>query len=293
MGKLLPVCTYQGGKQRLSDKIVDIISNEKYENSEIFYELCCGSGAVSLKIVENGVFQPEDITMVDSSMWGGFWREVGKGYNIDSFIKEKEKLPHDKSDIKDYLKNLSLQEVDYSSNNRYNIFLLLQAGAFGGKPVQLSKDKNYWDTCSFRNYWTPTEFSKRRSPVNPMMPMPDTMHSRLDLVARKMKNVNGVEGDINDIISFENNSVIYIDPPYQDTSGYGDNNVDIYSYLSQIRSTCKLQRKKVKIFVSEGFPLDGANKIWQLSGKRDKGGINGNRKTTNEEWLSMIEVDYE
>ena len=44
--------------------------------------------------------------------------------------------------------------------------------------------------------------------------------------------------------------------------------------------------KKAKIFLSEGKQLfDNAIRI---SGERKKGGINGDRKSNNEEWLNII-----
>ena len=43
--KLLPPCAYQGGKQRLANQICDII-DEREGSDFVFYDLCCGSGAV-------------------------------------------------------------------------------------------------------------------------------------------------------------------------------------------------------------------------------------------------------
>lgn len=54
--KLIPPCTYQGGKQRYAKQIVDIMFKENNicENTK-FYDLCCGSGAITLEIINRGI----------------------------------------------------------------------------------------------------------------------------------------------------------------------------------------------------------------------------------------------
>ena len=54
--KLEIPCSYQGGKQRLAKQIVDIF----YEENDIddhtqFYDMCCGSGAISVELLNRGV----------------------------------------------------------------------------------------------------------------------------------------------------------------------------------------------------------------------------------------------
>ena len=56
-------------------------------------------------------------------------------------------------------------------------YLLLQAGAFGSKWIGIEGNK--WTNNTFRSYWLPTETSNRKSPVNPMMPLPNTLYERV------------------------------------------------------------------------------------------------------------------
>ena len=65
MDKLIVPCSYQGGKQRLAKKIVDIIFEQNEINEDTkFYDLCCGSGAITLELINRGI-HPSNITMVD------------------------------------------------------------------------------------------------------------------------------------------------------------------------------------------------------------------------------------
>ena len=77
--KLLPPCAYQGGKQRLANQICDII--EEREGSDfVFYDLCCGSGAVSLEMINRG----HSVVMIDKGPFGAVWEKVGNGdFKID------------------------------------------------------------------------------------------------------------------------------------------------------------------------------------------------------------------
>lgn len=55
MAKLQVPCSYQGGKSRLVSKIVDIFFEENEINDDThFYDLCCGSGAISIELINMG-----------------------------------------------------------------------------------------------------------------------------------------------------------------------------------------------------------------------------------------------
>lgn len=77
---IVPAVTYQGGKGRLGGSIVETIG---LPTDGQFFDLCCGSGAVSIAAIKAG--QPADrITMIDVSPWGLFWRMIGNGsFDID------------------------------------------------------------------------------------------------------------------------------------------------------------------------------------------------------------------
>ena len=155
-----------------------------------------------------------------------------------------------------------------------------QAGSFGSKCIDVKDGK--WINATFRNYWTPTETSNRRSPVNPMMPMPNTLYIRVKNIVNNLSgNINVINSDISKINwVFDKNSIIYIDPPYKNTSGYFND----FDYESFIESN----RIYANIYISEGYKIDNADSSVLLSKGRTKGNINGNiKKGPTEEWLNI------
>lgn len=279
--KLVPPCSYQGGKQRLAKQIVDIIFEQNDINEDTkFYDLCCGSGAITLELINRGI-HPNNITMIDKGVYGAFWNSVANNeFDLEIFKSEIDKLPEIK-DIQKYLQELSNQDVN-SDKLEYH-YLLLQSGSFGSKQIWI--ENNRWKNNSFRSYWLPTETSSRRSPVNPMMPMPNTLYNRVkDIVDYLGGNVNAINSDISKIKwRFDNNSIVYIDPPYKNTTKYGND----FNYEEFIINN----RTYVNIYVSEGYKMDDVNNAILLSKGRTKGNISGDvKKKPVEEWLNIYKL---
>lgn len=137
--KLTPPCSYQGGKQRLSKQIVDIIFEQnKIDENTQFYDLCCGSGAIGLELINRGI-NPKNITMIDNGVYGGFWTSISNNsFDLNIFKEEIDKLPSIEN-IQQYLKDLSNQEVN---KDRYIYhYLLLQSGSFGSKQIWIEDNK--------------------------------------------------------------------------------------------------------------------------------------------------------
>lgn len=280
--KLVPPCSYQGGKQKLAKQIIDIIYEENNINNEtIFYDLCCGSGSVSLELINRG-FNPNNITMIDNSCFGQFWEDISNNkFDIKIFEQEINKIPSLES-IQQYLKNLSNEYVNKEKIVYH--YLLLQAGAFGSKQIWIENNK--WKNNTFRNYWLPTETSNRRSPVNPMMPMPNTMFNRIENIINKLSsniiaNKEDVFYTINKINMNNKNIIIYIDPPYYNTTGYNES-FNIYELKDKIPNN-------ISIYISEGYEMNNIKKSHLLSNKNKKGNISGNtKKEPREEWLNFF-----
>lgn len=271
-------CTYQGGKQRIASQIVDILLNEHHINNETsFYDLCCGSGAISIELANRGI-SPERITMLDASSWGVFWIGIGRGtFNDDVFRAYLQGLPTDKKKYKEYLTALSLRPID---GHEAELFPILQANSFGGK--QISNKKGQWSNACFRDYWEPTETSIRRSPANPMQPSSGELLRRVDALIPGMKGVNCINKDVESVfdLPINQNSVVYVDPPYRNTTGYSycfDINHFIQRYLENFEAP---------LYVSEGVPMGPNPTKLYLHGAN--GGITGARKNKHEEWLSRF-----
>ena len=277
--KLIPPCSYQGGKQRLAKKIVDIIFEQNDINEDTkFYDLCCGSGAISLEIVNRGI-NPSNITMVDSGVYGHFWYSIANNqFDLNIFKQEIDNLPEVK-DIQQYLQKLSNKKVNLKMVDYH--YLLLQSGSFGSTQIWIENER--WKNNSFRSYWLPTETSSRRSPVNPMMPMPKTLYSRVENLVNELSGkINAINSNISNIdFCFDENSIIYIDPPYKNTARYS---VD-FDYDEFIKNNLK---KVSAIYVSEGYKFNSSDNSILLSKGRKKGNIRGNvKKKPVEEWLNI------
>lgn len=269
---LISPVTYQGGKSRLAAQIIEAMAVPK---SAVFYDLCCGSGAVSLAIVEQG-HPPDKVVMVDRGPWGTFWEAIGSGtFDFARFEQIVATLPSDPRDIKAKIEQMHRETPDVGDIPY--VFLLLQAAAIGGKAVSIEGGR--WRRgAGYRDFWEPTATSSRRSHVNPMMPMPSTILARVSEIMERMRGVTGMCADAATIRAVPS-SVAYIDPQYEGTTGY-PYSIDARTTAKQIGCVC---------WVSEGRAL-AAGAIC-LSEGRAKGGITGDRKReANMEWLSKFET---
>ena len=100
-------CAYQGGKQRIAHQIVDVLLAAAPSPNSRFYDLCCGSAAISIELVNRGV-DPSRICMLDISSWGSFWSAIGSGtFNMPAFDQLLSELPSDKRNFKEHVSALS------------------------------------------------------------------------------------------------------------------------------------------------------------------------------------------
>jgi len=188
------------------------------------------------------------------------------------FMSYIEAIPKNPRLIHDFMRELSMQPA---SRDTTEVFIILQAATFGGKALWIANDK--WCNNTFRSYWEPTATSSRRSHVNPMMPMSETLARRVQTVMQRM---HGVEAHWDDAatIEIEPGSLAYIDPPYLGTTAYG-HTLDAPALFGRVglSSIC---------YLSEGRKVGDEGILLHVG--RAKGGISGDRKVTiNQEWLSV------
>ena len=278
MSSLMRVpCSYQGGKQRVASQIVDLLLEAAPSTNSYFYDLCCGSGAVSIELVNRGI-DPSRIHMLDISSWGSFWTAIGSGtFNMGVFDQFLSNLPSDKHDFKTHMSELSKLPVD---NHEAEVYPIIQACSFGGK--QIWRDNGRWMNACFRNYWEPTATSVRRSPANPMQPSPVELRRRIVALVNGMEGVTCLKTDIMMLLEtpIPSDAVVYVDPPYKSTTGYGFG-LDITSFINTFREI-----SQAPLFISEGVPLNDDALMLTFGGA--KGGISGNRKGKHQEWLSRV-----
>jgi site-specific DNA-adenine methylase len=276
-------CTYQGGKQRLAQQIVDYMIRLSDKSSEVhYYDLCCGSGAITVELLNRGI-KPTQIIMCDIGSYGKFYKSVGEGtFDIDKFLKYSKQVPRDKSKVREYIQNLSKQDANIDEEY---VYLLLQASSFGGK--QIWREHNVWKNTSFRDYWQPTPTSSRRSPVNPMQPEIDKLEQRVINICKYAKGIKCYNTEIMSMVDVIKNDIhdkiIYIDPPYYNTTKYGFS----FSHQDFINSLMKVTNCPILLSEYQVF----SDKYIELNISGDKGGISGNRKTKSTEILNFYNVE--
>lgn len=279
--------SYQGGKQRVAGKIFEIM--EIADGDVDFIDLCCGSGAMSIEFINRGN-HPENVLMVDQSDWGMFWNQVSEGsFDMDMFEDIISGIPKDKEDIQNHLKEMS-KDTWYEEDgvDIIPLWLCLQAGSFGGKHIwsEVKDGVGSFRNASFRSYWKPTATSSRRSPVNPMMPMPSTLEDKVKCVVEGMASIKAICADVVEIdwkqydlnIRSKDRVIVFIDPPYENTTGYGFN----LQYVEWYQS----------LNLPEGYELwitdyKPHGEHWWSLNNTNKGGISGGGKK-REEILSRI-----
>ena len=123
-----------------------------------------------------------------------------------------------------------------------------------------------------------------------MMPMPETLYHRVENIVNQISGcIVASKENVFDALyrlntEWENgnkNVIIYIDPPYMNTTGYKDS-FDIYEIRRKI---CNYY----PIYISEGLKMEHTYKTYLLSKGRTKGNISGDvKKKPVEEWLNMF-----
>lgn len=261
---LLPPVSYQGGKRRQAPEIVRHMALDPEQE---FWDLCAGSGAVSLELISRG-HNPAKITMVDAGPWGDVWQLVGAGEfdlrTLEIICREVDVAP-DK--VPDALKEIALSILPTHFLAPY-AFLLLQSGSFGGRSV-VEKDGR-WSLSYIRR-----EAEGDKSPLNPH---PRAMQARFRAILRRAEGVVGLRAGVADV-SLPCACVAYCDPPYEGTARYG--------YDFSVKAWAEQAGRP--IYVSELKPLtDNARKLRS----RVSSGLNGGAVVDTSEYLSLFNADW-
>lgn len=201
---LPPPVSYQGGKRRQAPEIVRHMA---VDPEMPFYDLCCGSGAVSLELISRG-HDPAKITMVDAGPWGDVWRLVGAGeFDVNRLEHYAASVPDQTAETADALVTLRDSVAPDHPDAPY-VFLLLQSGSFGGKAIGVRGPK--WWGHSFR-----------RDLCRPLLlPSPHALVRRMRSICKRSAGVTGIRGCISRV-DVPHGAVSYLDPPYEGTAGYG------------------------------------------------------------------------
>ena len=93
-----------------------------------------------------------------------------------------------------------------------------------------------------------------------MMPLARTLLQRVEYLCKNAKGLTGIHGDVLKIAP-SIDSIVYIDPPYKNTTPYG-HAIDVVSYAKSIPNVC---------FVSEGCTVsDKAIRLSTSDNQKDR-----------------------
>jgi len=135
---LVPPVSYQGGKVRLASVILEKIFNNGEFECHQFYDVCCGSGAITVELINLDIIPKDKIVMIDNGPWGLVWQKICSGnFNLDHFRAMLDSIPQDLHLVKDYMEHLASQPVD--KGNAAEVFLMLQAASFEGKAIWIEE----------------------------------------------------------------------------------------------------------------------------------------------------------
>lgn len=276
--RLTPPCTYQGGKQRISRQVVDhIFSKSHIDDETSFFDVCCGSGAITIELLNRGV-SPDRIVMIDISSWGAVWSAIGAGkFDLGTLKSYLDLVPDDKSAIHAFATELAKEPASIDEIYKY---LILQACSFGGK--QIWREGDVWRNAFFRRHWLPTASSVRRSPANAMQPSPTALYERLARIVDAATGVRGLQADVSVLLEqdYDARAVIYVDPPYQNTTSYGFK-FELTDFVRTVQA-----KSPATVFVSEAAAV--SSDAVRINAEGPRGGISGNRRAAHEEWLNSF-----
>lgn len=267
-----------------------------------FYDLCCGTGAVTLRLISPhaqafpmtgckrdfatslldllGIRgqRPDKVVMADVGPWGEFWRVVAqdrRGTEVASYIADVCGAAGSGWEVFDGLKYDPVPDCPVA---RAAVFACLQVANARGRAVQIDGDA--WVTHGYAHLSDRARqknFPERLRPYRVAervrclagLDWPPTVVHAADL---RTLDLDPREGD-----------VVAMDPPYADTLGYGDHDLDRPEVLYQ---GCMLAARGARVGICEGESLTPDLPGWYAA--RVAGGSWRKRsmgKTT--EWLTM------
>lgn len=241
--------SYIGGRKTQAGKILSKIN---YFNASRFYDMCCGSGQISMALVKRG-FSAKRITMVDNGLWGDVWSRIGSGtFDLLKFADICDQFNTYHS-IKDWC-----EQTRYSKNAVYH-FLILQACSFGGRPVIVKNRK--FKVYGYRDRIQPNIYR---------------LYGRVKEAVELLRGVEGLKSDVLKVSPVED-AVLFFDPPYSpDQPYYQDNTLTID----------KIKKKFNKFYCM--YPEQLSDRVVDFSQKSFRAGVTGKRKALRSEYLSYI-----
>lgn len=221
MATIRSIMPYQGNKQRFASVIAGIVMPHILESGAEFVDGCSGTGVVSVELVANHGVDPRRITMVEMGDWALVWDLISQGaFDTGKMEKMLNDLNSDPKITNHRLRSLAEERFADDGDERDRrpyVFLALQSGSFGGRPVYYDGSK--WVHQGFRAHSVSNGSEK---PV--MSPCPQRIMERLRQASRLMRGVRVVRTDVVEFLrkrAADGPPVcVYLDPPYGNKRDY-------------------------------------------------------------------------
>lgn len=248
-----------GSKRLFATEIVrEILARDP----EHVFDLCSGSGAVSIALVREG-YPAKQITMVDSGAWGAFWRKLTLGKLnlgwIHDFLFKRWPDPRSSEHMRAFARAAPFSP---------EAFLVLQMTSRGGMATW--HDGTAWRNSSKGEFFIPRgELHLERQ----------NTWARLLALVEIMRGVRAIHEDVCKVGPWwVRGGIRYLDPPYANTRTYG-RNLDLEDFVLRIPRP---------LLVSEQRKLEGANRVIMLGSRVGKS-LGGGRTRAVEELLHVFE----
>jgi hypothetical protein len=265
--KLGPPTGYKGGKRKFAPEIVQHLLKEQPAH---IYDVCSGSGAITLALIEAG-YPVEQITMVEAGPWGMFYLAASKGGLCMGNLRELfEAMPSDPRKVAEWVEK-EIATIDDPGSEE---FLILQAASYGSTPVW--HDGSRWRRgdesanrgYKARSYWEPGPTSKEKKPRGTIFRVDKIINAAAEIDVR-CRGLNVHWGDAGEF-EFRSDAIIYCDPPYAGNSGYGYD-LDVERFITN---------RPCKLYLSEGVAKEGSESF-EL-GQRRGGNLSAKSKRSSE-----------
>lgn len=115
-----------------------------------------------------------------------------------------------------------------------------------------------------------------------MQPGRQALYERVARLVDAARGVRGLQADVSALFDeqYDARSVIYVDPPYLNTTTYGFG-FDLNSFVASVQA-----KGPATLFVSEATAV--STEAVRINPEGARGGISGNRRIAHEEWLSSF-----
>jgi 16S rRNA G966 N2-methylase RsmD len=267
-----------GGKRRYARRIWDWIETRPHVTASKplgFTDVCCGGGSLTFEALHRGV-PVEQVTMIDSGPWGGFWERIAANrFDLAYWRHLVSLIPSDPREVKPWLDER--KTVPPQPDTWVYWWLIFQQAAFGGKPLTPNLESGSWgDSVSFAPYWEHPHDGRVKKTLPDMTRITRSLEATVSFLGGRIR---AIQEDANQTV-IPDSGVVYVDPPYESTTTRGYSGSLDWSRITQCGA---------HVFVSETTRLAGSRDAVCLNSGVLTATMNTKRVGAgHQEWLSWF-----